>query len=255
MISIVCVYNNKDVLENNLLRSIEAQTVDQELILIDNRGHQFPSAAKALNYGGRNANSEYIIFSHQDIYLPNPHWLEEAEDYLESTPDLGIAGVAGMIAGGHCNKERGRNIIKHGKSLEPWSWGRPIVKPEPVQTLDECLFIIPKKIFDVYPLDEGTCAHWDLYAVDYCLSIREAMCLVAYALPMMVHHRSLGHTTEKYFLTLNKVLKKHRQHCKRINTTTGSWSTSYPLGLQRQIKWVDMNVRGVTNKLSRMVRK
>ena len=253
MISIICVYNNKDILENNLLRSIESQTADYELILLDNREHQFPSAAKALNHGGTKANSDYILFSHQDIYLPDPHWLEETEGYLNSIPDLGIAGVAGMIAGGHCNKERGRNIIQHGRSLETWSWGRPIAKPEPVQTLDECLFIIPKKIFDVYPLDEDTCTHWDLYAVDYCLSIRADMGLVAYVLPMMVHHRSIGHKSDKYFITMRRVLNKHRQHYKHINTTTGSYSTTYPLFLQRQIKWIEMNVERVTNKLSRML--
>ncbi len=254
MISIICVYSNSEVLEKNLLSSIEAQTVDHELILIDNRKQQFPSAAKALNYGGRKANSEYLLFSHQDIYLPSPRWLEEAEGYLKGIPDLGIAGVAGMIAGGHSNSERGRNIIKHGKSLIQWSWGRTIVKPEQVQTLDECLFIIPKKVFDVYPLDEETCAHWDLYAVDYCLSLRESIGLVSYALPMMVHHRSLGKITKTYFLTLNRVLKKHRHHCMRINTTTGSWSTSYPLGLQRLIKWIEKNVRRITNKLSRIIK-
>lgn len=236
MISIVCVYNDKEVLENNLLSSLVCQTADHEIILVDNREHQFSSATKALNHGGRKANSKYIVFSHQDIYLPSSHWLEDTEFYLESIPKLGIAGVAGMISGGRCNKERGRNIIMHGKSLESWSWGRTIVKPEPVQTLDECLFIIPKRIFDIHPLDEETSVYWDLYAVDYCLSILEEMNLFAYVLPVMVYHMSLGHITEEYFLTLSKILKKHRKFCKRINTTTGSWNTTYPLNLQRHLK-------------------
>jgi GT2 family glycosyltransferase len=243
------VYNNKDVLDNYLLRSIEVQTARHELILIDNRGHQYPSAAKALNQGSRKTNSEFIMFIHQDIYLPNPYWLKEAEDYLKAIPDLGVAGVAGMIAGGHSNKERGRNIIKHGKSLETWAWGNPIVKPETVQTVDECLFIIPKKIFDEHPLDEETCAYWDFYAVDYCLSIRESIGLNTYVLPLMVHHGSVGHITEKYFITLNRVIKKHRQHYKQINTTTGSYRTSPFFGyLQRKIKWIDMKALKVIPK-------
>ncbi len=242
MVSIVCVYNNRQILEDYLLRGLQNQTTEFELILVDNMSNQFTSAANALNYGGRCATSKYIMFIHQDVYLPSGRWLEEAEGYLESLSNLGIAGVAGMVEDGRYNHERGRNIIKHGDPLEDWSWGHPIVKPVPVQTLDECLVLIPKNIFERSPFDETTCDGWDLYAVDYCLSAKRNG-LGVYVLPMMVHHGSKGRVTESYFKTLEKILKKHKGHYDRINTTIDSWSTFYSLSTQRMLKRMRSRMR------------
>ena len=67
MISIVCVYNNKEILNKYLIKSLESQTEDYELILLDNTQNKFNSAAKALNNGGRKAKGDYIMFVHQDV--------------------------------------------------------------------------------------------------------------------------------------------------------------------------------------------
>ena len=53
MLSIICVYNNRDILEKYLLNSLKVQSIEYELILIDNTSGKFNSAAKALNYGGK----------------------------------------------------------------------------------------------------------------------------------------------------------------------------------------------------------
>ena len=233
MISIVCVYNDEKVLESVLLKSLQDQTAKYELILVDNIRSRFSSAAQALNHGGRNASSKYIMFVHQDIDLLSDRWLEDAERWLEMIPNLGIAGVAGMSEFGSTNEERGRNIIKHGNPEQVWSWGNPISMHEVVQTLDECLVIIPKKIFEAHGFYAITCDGWDLYAVDYCLSIKRTGCQ-AYAIPMFVYHGSMGHLTERYFSVLSKVLKKHKKYFKMINTTTGRWSTFYPVNVQRK---------------------
>jgi len=253
MISVVCVYNDRKTLENNLLTGMQNQIADYELILIDNTHERFSSAAKALNYGGRKATSKYIMFVHQDVYLPSANWLNQAENYLNLIHDLGIAGVAGMAERGNSNEERGRNIVKHGNPLEIWAWGHPIAEPEQVQTLDECLVLVPKKVFDCHLFDETTCDGWDLYAVDYCLSIGQ-MGLVAYVLPLMIYHRSMGHVTESYFAILNRVLKKHRNHCRRINTTVDSWSASYPLEVQRKFKFVRKKALRAITKASSLIK-
>ena len=233
MISIVCVYNDEKVLECFLLKSLQNQTAKYELILEDNIRSRFSSAAQALNHGGRKASSKYIMFVHQDIDLLSDRWLEDAERWLDMIPNLGIAGVAGMSEFGCTNKERGRNIINHGNPEQVWSWGNPISMPEVVQTLDECLVIIPKKIFDAHGFDAITCDCWDLYAVDYCLSIKRIGCL-AYVIPMFVYHGSMGHLAERYYRVLSKVLKKHKKYFKIINTTMGCWSTFYPVNVQRK---------------------
>ena len=233
MFSIVCVHNDERLLKSYLLKCLKDQTASYELILEDNTKSLFSSAAQALNLGGKKASSKYIMFVHQDIDLLSDRWLEDAERWLDMIPDLGIAGVAGMSELGRTNKERGRNIIKHGVPPQMWSWGNTISMPEVVQTLDECLVIIPKKIFDAQGFDEIACNGWDLYAVDYCLSVKRTGCQ-AYAIPMFVYHGSMGHLTERYFSVLSKVLKKHKKYFKMINTTTGRWSTFYPVNVQRK---------------------
>ncbi|AKB77260.1 hypothetical protein MSHOH_0777 [Methanosarcina horonobensis HB-1 = JCM 15518] len=244
MISVVCVYNDEKIFNDFLLKSLKNQTAEFELIGIDNTSNEFKSAAVALNYGGIKARNKYIMFAHQDVSFIPDTWLEDAEKFLNSIADLGIAGVAGMSESGNSNQERGRNIIKHGEPPEAWSWGSRIQKPEPVQTLDECLVIVPKSTFDVLKFDEKTCDGWHLYAVDYCLSAKERGFGV-YVLPMEVYHLSKGGVNRKklksvngslpddYYNNLKKVLKKHANTYKIIYTTCGEWNTIYPVTLQK----------------------
>lgn len=244
MISVVCVYNNKKIFNDFLLKSLNNQTAEFELIGIDNTSKEFKSAASALNYGGKKAKNKYIMFAHQDVSFLSNTWLEDTERFLESIDNLGIAGVAGMSEYGNSNSERGRNIITHGEPPEVWSWGNRIQKPEPVQTLDECLVIVPKIIFDSLKFDEKTCEGWHLYAVDYCLSAKE-IGFGIYAIPMEIYHLSVGAINKKrfqslkgplpdeYYQTLKKIFIKHSNTFKRIYTTCGEWNTSYPIVLQR----------------------
>ena len=121
MISVVCVYNNKKIFNNFLLKSLNNQTADFELIGIDNTSNKFKSAAEALNYGGKKATNKYIMFAHQDVSVLQKTWLKDIEKLLDSISNLGIAGVAGMSESGSSNPERGRNKITHGMPSEVWS--------------------------------------------------------------------------------------------------------------------------------------
>lgn len=51
MISLVCCYNNLQQYKD-MQKSLENQTVEYELIGIDNREGKYKSAASALNVGG-----------------------------------------------------------------------------------------------------------------------------------------------------------------------------------------------------------
>ena len=97
MISIVCVYNNKEILENYLLKNLSTKSVEYELILIDNTNGKFKSAAEAINYGGKKAKGNYLMFVHQDVNLSSPSWLMDVESILKNLDNLGVAGVAGSI--------------------------------------------------------------------------------------------------------------------------------------------------------------
>lgn len=227
MISVVCVYNNKDILDNYLIKSLKIQSSNYELILMDNTDGKFKSAAEALNEGGKEAKGKYIMFTHQDIDFLSDNWLKNAENTLDSIPDLGIAGVAGKL-----NIKKG--IITNIKDgIPPKYAGTTKIKSVmKVQTLDECLFIIPKNIFKILKFDEETCNDWHLYAVDYCLNVIK-LGFNVYVLPFLLYHRSPGFSvSKKYYLTMKKMLNKHKNDYKWIYTTMGDWNTSYPFFIQ-----------------------
>lgn len=226
MISIVCVYNNKDIIETYLLKSLNTQSHNYELILIDNTPNKFSSAAEALNLGGKKATGQYIMFVHQDFQLDSDDWLDEAEKIIKKQDNLGVAGVAGRS---------GRDFISNIKTGYPPKFAGTVQVKEPkrVQTLDECLFIIPKEIFNKIRFDEITCDNWHLYATDYCLSVQNEGYDV-FVIPMGGYHASPGYsfTPEGYYSTLKKLIKKHKANYKWIYTTTGSWNTILPLNIQ-----------------------
>lgn len=202
MMSVVCVYNNEDTLELCLLDSLYKQKMPCEIITVNNTKNIYKSAAVALNYGAGCAKGDYIIFAHQDIIIDNVNWLSEVEEIIKGLPDLGIAGVAGSIDG---------QIFGHIISSDN-PWGNALNKPVEVQTLDECLVIIPKKIFLRMQFDYRTFDGWHCYAADYALSVVD-MGLRAYVIPAFLEHVSAGLNIKnmpKYFLKL--YLKHYKMH-------------------------------------------
>lgn len=228
MISIVCVYNDQDILNKYLINSLNNQNSDYELILVDNSCGRFKSASLALNHGGKKATQKYIMFIHQDMDLVYENWLYDAENFLNSLENIGIVGVAGRVE----NKGWTITNIEDGISRTPVSPNSELNNPMKVQTLDECLIILPKDVFNELNFDEEVCDDWHLYAVDYSLSILKKGFDV-YVLPMRAYHRSHGYSLSKgYYLTLKKLLKKHKDY-DMILTTMGDWSPNYPLIIQK----------------------
>jgi len=243
MISVICVYNNEKILNDCLLKSLRNQPVKFELITIDNTRGEFKSAAAALNYGGNKATGKYFMFVHQDVTLCSDSFLEDAEKVLDGLTNFGTVGIAGKHEG---SKRRVFSNLKQGPSqLEPLGFIH-INSPVKVQTIDECLIIIPKSVFDILPFDERVCDDWHLYAVDYCLSAQK-LGFDNYVIPMMINHisggnvakttsqliRRLGYFPKGYYRTLKKILNKHRYFVKMIYTTTENWHTARSLLWQR----------------------
>lgn len=239
MISIICVYNNTTLLNKYLLKSLKTQTVEHELILLDNTQKKFHSAAEALNYGGKKANNKYLMFVHQDVDLSSPFFIENIETILDSIPPFGIIGVAGKK-----DSNGVLSIIKHDDPPK-FAGDIQINRIEEVQTLDECLIFIPKVVFNTLHFDEDVCDDWHLYAVDYCLNVSR-LGLKAYVLPIAIYHYSplfpknlfqilfsIGSLPKGYYNTLKKVLKKHKHEVEYIYTSCGDWNTYDPLIIQR----------------------
>ena len=256
-----------------LLKSLKAQTVEYEMILIDTATQGFQSAAQALNFGGNQAKGKYIMFVHQDVNLLSNTWLEDAEEMLDTIPNLGIAGVVGSVEQGDSVSERTRNVITHGDAME--RIGNPISSPERVQTLDELLLIIPRDIFQRYQFDEYSCNNWHLYGVDYCLTMLTLKKGV-YVIPLFVIHKSKGALTNKrfykfsfifnfglsreYYHTLERVLKKHKKDFVWIYTTPGygKWKTNESFIIQRvkysmteMVKWCAVRIESFFRRTER----
>jgi GT2 family glycosyltransferase len=217
------------MLEKYLLKSLKTQSNDCDLILVDNTDGKYYSAAAALNYGASMAQGEYIMFIHQDVDLCTPHWLEEVESNINELEDLGVLGVAGKAT----NIQSAISNIYQGDPPEKIN-PDPIKRPVKVQTIDECLFIIPRPLFEEIKFDQEVCDDWHLYGVDFCLTAKKKGYQV-FVSPQCVYHRSPGDSfSEGYYETLGKLIQKHKKHYRFINTTMGEWFTFYPLNLQRK---------------------
>ena len=227
MISVVCVYNNKKKLSDVLLKSLANQTTAYELITLDNTGNRYRSAAEALNCGGVKAKGAYIMFVHQDMWLGSDSWLADVEETLKSIPNLGVAGVIGMVDEGRNRLER----VRFSVDVYDEEWGEisRVKEPEEVQTVDECLLIVPRTVFSKLQFDERVCDSWDNYGADYCLSAKQ-LGLKAYVIPAHCSHSCLRAYYQiwefKDLLKSQKRLyKKHKSNYKRIYTWMGevSW--------------------------------
>lgn len=237
MISVVCVYNNEDILRVALLRSLEGQTARFELILLDNRQGRFKSAAQALNDGGGRATGDFIMFVHQDMWLATNTWLHDAENMAKDLTSLGVAGVAGMSDQGSNWFDRVKfsiNVVEDASKAEA---GR-VHSPTEVQTLDECLLIVPRSVFDRLKFDEVAFDAWDCYGADYCLSAKQSGLTVC-VLPLPSSHccsrasYPIWHF-EGLFKYQKRLYQKHKRHYRRIYTWMGT------------ISWLNLRLRSLT---------
>jgi len=218
MISVVCVYNNERILKDALLKSLENQTVEFELITLDNRDGRYSSAAEALNSGGKKANGDYIMFAHQDMWLYSESWLEEAERILESIPDLGVAGVAGMSEKGRTKDERRKGCFDVFDDRVYGQEGSLYVqRPEEVQTLDECLLIVPGSVFGKLEFDAAVFDGWHCYGADYCLSVKQ-LGLKAYVIPALCCHSCLRQNMKDLLKYQRRLYYKHGKNYRHIYT-------------------------------------
>lgn len=217
-ISIICVYNNREKLDKYLIPSLEKQTAAFELLTIDNTAGKHVSAPAILNQTAEKATYEYLMFVHQDVSLDSETWLADAQRDMRLSPRLGAAGVAG------------RNVIglfaavRHG--IPPKKINRKrFFWPIRVQTLDGCLMIVPKKIFEIVLFDEKVIKGWYLYVPNFCLDLLR-LGYSSYVLPRWIYHESTGpEDRSRWHPTMQEIIKKHRDHVKKIYTTLGIWET------------------------------
>lgn len=216
MISIICANNNDDVLNNNLIKTLNEQTYnDYELIIVDTTKKKYEGATDALNYGASKAKGDYLLFCHNDINFLDKNSLKDIVDNIDS--DAGIIGVAGINDKNHL-----LGNILDGPDKKPI--GESIQKPINVFSIDEVLFIIKRDFYLNHPLNLNN-KTWHLYAVEYSLEMHEMNKKVK-IIPARIYHKSNGLSLNRsYFVYLKQIIKKYKKY-KRIHTTVGSWYTN-----------------------------
>jgi Glycosyltransferase like family len=157
-ITFVVAVNNRKVFENNFLISPCLRGSHAYEILVQER---FESAAKAYNDAIRRSTNELIVFCHQDLILPES-WISELDQALASLErfdsNWGVLGCSGMT----CDRHHWRYIYSSGLGVS----GKPLARPEPVQTLDEIVLVLRKS--SNLTFDEQL-PHFHFYGTDICL--------------------------------------------------------------------------------------
>lgn len=219
MLSLICSYNNRELLEDTLLKSLKEQSyTNYEIILIDSKAKGFLSASSALNYGAEKAKGNYLIFIHQDVYFTDKDILSKI-DYFCAHNEFGIMGVAGVSLENN-NRQFYSNVV-HGSEKKPS--GAKFESVKETVSLDECLLVIPARVFNDYKFtDFGNT--WHLYGTDYCLKMKQNS-LKAYIAPLNLWHLSSGASlNECYFDTIKKLCRTYNEN-EIIYTAFGTWPT------------------------------
>lgn len=180
-LSVVCVFNNPDVLEDCLARSIRA-TGDEtvEFIPVDNRGQVYTTAGAALNHGVSRARNEVVVLVHQDVYLHSLPRLAAAAAHLRDER-WGLLGASGVD---HDDAYHGQLRDRLGLH------GAPAPTPVEVDSLDEVLVMATRETLLANPLSEDPQLDWHAYGVELGLRLRRAGRLVG-AVDTAITHNSL----------------------------------------------------------------
>jgi hypothetical protein len=182
-VSVICVFSDAEVRRRCLDRSIADGGGDAriEYLPIDNTNAAFATAGAALNHGASLASNDYLAFVHQDVYLHSLEALERAAGALADDPGLGVLGAVGITADGEIvGRVRDRVVLI----------GEAAPEPVDVDSVDEVLFMAPRRLIEREPLSEDPELAWHAYAIELGLRAR-SLGLRVCALDIPLTHNSM----------------------------------------------------------------
>jgi GT2 family glycosyltransferase len=229
---VVCV-NDFEQLNKILVKSIYASKSRYYLIPIYNFNGKY-SAAQALNLGQNLAETEWVVFTHQDVEY-DPNWIDLLFTELQKCQKLGVAGLAGVKIVSKNSKlpipvKNGKIHINAIGSVKTPEKGKLATYGQfpsgEVDVVDE-LCIITKKS-NKLDFDEKTLTHFHFYAVDLSLQAKNKG-LQNYVINAPATHHSNGSSSlskgrEIYWREFQKVFEKWKTVFPTIVTTTGFWN-------------------------------
>lgn len=239
-VSIICVYNNEQQLEQQLKASLKKQNIKYEFIGINNIRNEYSSAAKALNYGASHATGDVLVFSHQDIYLKTPVELKNIVEAVFSCSIGTIVGTQGV-------KEPSK--LYYTNLTSGPDYNADLVhdfddKLYEVSCVDEGLFAMKKETWRNHNFDEVLCDNWHLYCVEACLNARKRGNKV-FVFPSQVHHFSKGTISLEYMKNLKRLCEVYRRDFKYI------WTTCYKV----RTNWIYINALVAAWVINRFARR
>ena len=200
-VSVVCVFNDPEMRRACLDRSLEAHgdEAEVEYLPIDNVDGSFATAGAALNHGASLASHDYLAFVHQDVYLHSLSALQAAADVLASDHGIGVLGALGIRGDGSLVGRIRDRVILLGESAK---------RPTDVDSLDELLFMVPRRVFEREQLSEAVELAWHAYAVDYGLRVG-ALGLRVCALDIPLTHNSLTVNLDRLDVAYGAIAANH----------------------------------------------
>ena len=233
-VTFVVAVNDHRIFAANFLASTCLRPSHQMLVQ-----ENFPSASKAYNDAIDRSVSDLLVFCHQDVLLPET-WLPEVQEairYLDvHDPNWGVLGCSGITR----DRRHWRYLYSSGLGVS----GEPLVRPEPVQTLDEVVLILRRSSglrFDEY------LPSYHLYGTDICLramaSGRRAYAISAFC----IHNTHQSLVLPKDFYKGCAHIKKVWRHHLPIQTTCIRLTRSnLPVYLRRAQEFYLRYIRGKT---------
>lgn len=204
-ITIIAAINDRLVSQPNLLRSPLLRANDVQFIPAEG----YATASKAYNYGIAKATGEFLIFAHQDVYIP-ASWYQQlltAVGMLEHiTPSWAVLGVVGtdnygVVKGCSWSTGLGQEV------------GTSIQQPEPAVSLDELILVVRKSSGLQF---DDSLPGWHLYGTDI---VQEALRkdMGAYIIHAPVIHNSLP------------IIRLNADFAKCYDFLRHKWSSQLPL--------------------------
>jgi len=223
--TIITVWN-KPALFAQFQQALEAQQgVEYTLLAVDNSQNRYAGAREAFLAQLDRVETEYVVFMHQDIRFQDENALHDLLASAETLENLGVAGVAGCPEGKEwilCSD------IVHGSQALPA--GRALEGPMPVQTVDECLFLMRTDVVRKHPFSNRQ--GWHMYAVEQCMALQRAG-YRNYVVSARIWHLSKGGSLDQSYLrTLEELVAEYAGDTEYLNTTVKQWATR---GLQAKL--------------------
>ena len=213
-VSIICVFNDPVVRQRCLDRSIEdhrEEAPETEYIPIDNVDGSFASAGAALNHGASLATRDHLVFVHQDVYLHSLRALEEAAALLSAGQGFGLLGAIGIASDGRLHGRIRDRVVLLGESA---------IEPKDVDSLDEVLFVAPRRLVLREPITEAPEMAWHAYAVDYGMRVNDLGLRVG-ATNIPLTHNSLTTNLDRLDVAHAAVAARHSGSLP-VRTTCGT---------------------------------